>query len=301
MSVNLHSQLQGISAFVHSVEAGSFTAAAHRMGLSKSATGKMVARLEARLGAQLLHRTTRSLSLTPEGQAYYESCRKVLEELDAAEALLASRRRLVSGKVRINLPVSFGRLHCMPVLMKLLAIHPALDLDVSFTDRRIDLIEEGIDLVVRLGDPGDQAHLVGRRIAWQRSVVCAAPDYLERRGRPSTIGDLANHDCLAFARDGRPLPWTILNENGIAQSVSVQPRHTISHGEALLDAAVRGLGLAYLSTWLAGDCISRGQLEVLPLSTPGEEAPISILWPGSRHLTPKVRTVVDALTSAGFA
>ncbi|MBB3356978.1 MULTISPECIES: LysR family transcriptional regulator [unclassified Novosphingobium] len=300
MSINLHSQLQGISAFVHSVETGSFTAAADRMGLSKSATGKMVARLEARLDAQLLRRTTRSLSLTPEGQAYYESCRKVLEELDTAEALLASRQRLVSGKVRVNLPVSFGRLHCMPVLTQLLATHPALDLDVSFTDRRVDLIEEGIDLVVRLGDPGDQAHLVGRRIAWQRSVVCAAPGYLERRGRPSTIGDLAHHDCLAFARDGRPLPWTILDENGIAQSVSVRPRHTISHGEALLDAAVHGLGLAYLSTWLADDGIGSGELEVLPLATPAEEAAISILWPSSRHLAPKVRVVVDALSAAKF-
>lgn len=298
MSANLHSQLQGISAFVHAVETGSFTAAAARMGVSKSATGKSVARLEARLGVRLLNRTTRSLSLTAEGQAYYESCLKVLEELDAAEALLAARKRSVSGTLRVNLPISFGRLCCMPVLMALATQHPGLGLDVSFTDRRVDLVEEGIDLAVRLGDPGDHANLVGRRIGWQRSVLCASPAYLDGRGRPTGIEDITGHDCLAFARDGRPLPWTMIDSNGDMRSLAIRPRHTVSHGEALRDAAVNGLGLAYLSTWLAGEAIRSGRLEALPIQTPPEDSPISVLWPRSRDLSPKVRAAVDALVTA---
>lgn len=298
MNMNLHSQLQGISAFVHAVETGSFTAASARMGVSKSATGKSVARLEARLGVRLLSRTTRSLSLTVEGQAYYESCLKVLEELDAAESLLAVRKRSVSGTLRINLPVSFGRLCCIPVLTELAARYPDLDLDISFADRRVDLPEEGIDLVVRLGDPGDQANLIGRRIGWQRSIICAAPAYLERKGRSERIEDIVNHDCLAFARDGRPLPWAVVDHDDSLQTFAIRPKHSVSHGEALRDAAVNGLGLAYLSTWLAGEAIGNGELEVLPIRTPTEQSPISVLWPRSRDLSPKVRVVVDALVAA---
>ncbi|MDF0490285.1 LysR family transcriptional regulator [Sphingomonas sp. H39-1-10] len=298
MRANLHSQLQGMSAFVHSVETGSFTAASVRMGVSKSATGKSVARLEERLGVRLLNRTTRSLSLTPEGQAYYQSCLKVLEELNTAESLLASHKRSVSGTLRVNLPVSFGRLCAMPVLMAVAEQNSDLDLDISFTDRRVDLVEEGIDLVVRLGDTGDQANLAGRRIGTQRSFICASPAYLDRRGRPASVRDLGDHDCLAFARDGRPLPWAVADRDGSVRSLVIQPRHTVSHGEALRDATLNGLGLAYLSTWLAGDDILHGRLEVLPIQTPPEDVSIFALWPRSRDLSPKVRVVVDALVEA---
>ncbi|HEY0198463.1 MAG TPA: LysR family transcriptional regulator [Rhodanobacter sp.] len=298
MSMNLHSHLQGISAFVHAVEAGSFTAAAARMGVSKSATGKSVARLEERLGIRLLDRTTRSLNLTAEGQAYYQSCLKVLEELNAAETLLASRRRAVSGTLRINLPISFGRLCVMPVLKEVANGNPDLNLDISFADRQVDLVEEGMDLVVRLGDPGNHASLIGRRIGTQRSIICAAPSYLDGRGRPTSVEELGNHDCLAFAKDGRPLPWTVSGPDGLVRSFVIRPRHTISHGEALRDATVNGLGLAYLSTWLAGEDLRSGRLEVVPISTPAEDVPISALWPRSRNLAPKVRVVVDALVEA---
>lgn len=298
MSAYLHSQLQGMSAFVHSVETGSFTAAAARMGVTKSATGKSVARLEERLGVRLLNRTTRSLSLTAEGQAYYQSCLKVLEELNTAESMLASRRRSVSGTLRINLPVSFGRLCAMPVLVAVAEQNPDLDLDISFTDRRVDLVEEGIDLVVRLGDSGDQVNLAGRRIGTQRSLICASPAYLDRRGRPTGPHDLGDHDCLAFARDGRPLPWSVVGPDGRAKSLVIRPRHTVSHGEALRDATLNGLGLAYLSTWLVGDDIRHRRLEVLPIATPAEDVPIFALWPRSRDLSPKVRVVVDSFVGA---
>lgn len=298
MSLNLHSHLQGISAFVHAVETGSFTAAAARMGVSKSATGKSVGRLEERLGIRLLDRTTRSLNLTAEGQAYYQSCLKVLDELSTAETLLASRKQAVSGLLRINLPLSFGRLYVMPVLTEVANQNPGLELDVSFTDRRVDLVEEGIDLTVRLGDLGDHASLIGRRIGMQRSIICAAPAYLDRHGRPNSAEELNEHDCLAFAKDGKPLPWAITTPDGSIKSMAIRPRHTVSHGEALKDATVSGMGLAYLSTWLAADDLRAGRLEVVAIPTPADDVPITALWPRTRDLAPKVRAVVDAFIAA---
>ncbi|CAB3774354.1 LysR family transcriptional regulator [Paraburkholderia humisilvae] len=281
-----------MSAFVHAVETGSFTAAAARMGLSKSAAAKCVARLEARLAVKLLNGTTRSLSMTAEGEAYYESCRKVLEELNSAETLLAASVRFISGTLRINLPVSFGRLRVLPILTGLTRVHPDLDLDVTFTDRHVDLIEEGVDLAIRLGDPGNHASLIGRRLAKQRSIICASPDYLRRRGVPSSLDSLSGHDCLAFGKDGQPLAWPY------PESRRLRPRHTISHGEALRDAALSGMGLACLATWLVVDDVIAGRLNVVPISAPVEDLPITALWPRSRSLAPKVRVVIDALVGA---
>lgn len=295
MSADPHSYLQGILAFVHSVETGSFTAAAARIGLSKSAVGKNVARLEERLGVRLLNRTTRSLGLTVEGDTYYKSCIKVLAELGSVEAMLTSRRQEASGLLRVSLPISFGRQWVMPVLLDLAARHPALHLNVSFTDRHVDLVEEGIDLVVRLGDPGDFAGLVGRKIAVQRSVLCASPGYLGRRGCPRTPDDLASHDCIAFARDGRPLPWLLTNEAGQTISVRVKARHTISHGDALREAVLAGAGLANLATWLVVDDLRAGSLEMVLTSAGADDLPIHVLWPRSRDLALKIRVVVDEL------
>ncbi|WCM25988.1 LysR family transcriptional regulator [Sphingomonas sp. QA11] len=295
MALHVHSHLQGISAFVHSVEGGSFTAAAARMGVSKSATAKSVARLEDRLGVRLLARTTRQLSLTTEGETYYRSCLKVLDELNGAEALLAARQRSISGLLRVNLPVSFGRLCIMPVLQEVAAANPDLELDVSFTDRLVDLVEEGVDLAIRLGHPGHHASVIGRRIGTQRSLICASPAYLDEHGRPQSALDLAGHACLAFGKDGRPLPWRICDSDRDMQEILIKPSYTISHGEALRDATVAGLGLAYLSTWLAEADLRSHRLEVVPIATPAEDGPISAIWPRSRDLAPKVRIMVDTL------
>ncbi|WP_171982347.1 LysR substrate-binding domain-containing protein [Roseomonas mucosa] len=144
----------------------------------------------------------------------------------------------------------------------------------------------------------DPCTTVHRRIAWQRSIICASPAYLDRRGRPEAVADIASHDCLAFAHDGRPLPWIAVDGDGALQTFTIRPKHSVSHGEALRDAAVNGLGIAYLSTWLEGDAARSGKLEILPIQTPLEEAPISVLWPQSRDLSPKVRVAVDALVAA---
>ena len=179
--------LQGTLAFVQTVEAGSFTAAAQRLRITKSAVGKSVAQLEQRLGVRLLNRTTRSASLTSEGDTYYRACVRALAELDAAQATLASRRQVPSGRLRVDLPLSFGRRCVAPVLFEIAAKFPELAMEISFNDRRVDLIEEGIDLTVRMGDLEDSAGLVARRLYTQRSVLCAAPSYLRRAAgrRPS--------------------------------------------------------------------------------------------------------------------
>jgi len=298
MSLNIHSDLRGIAAFVHAVETGSFTAAAIRMGVSKSATGKSVGLLEERLGVRLLDRTTRRLNPTAEGRVYYQSCLRVLEELDSAETLLAARKQAVSGILRVNLPVSFGQRCVMPVLRDVARDNPDLQLDISFADRRVDLVEEGVDLAVRLGDPGDLASIIGRRLGAEHSILCAAPAYLDRYGRPVRVDELSDHDCLAFAKDGQPLPWAAVTLEGNVRTFVVSPRHTISHGEALKDATVSGMGVAYLPTWLAGDDIRSGRLEVIPIRTPAEDLPITALWPRSRDLAPKVRAAVNALIEA---
>ncbi len=295
MGLILHSQLLCMAAFVHTVETGSFTAAAARMGMSKSAAGKNVARLEQRLGVKLLNRTTRSLSLTEEGEIYFRSCLRVMDELDETESLLASRMQTASGTLRISLPVSYGRICVMPVLTTLSTEHPGLNLNISFTDRRVDLIEENIDLAIRLGEPGNYASLSGRKIASQRSVICASPSYIDRHGSPECPEELTSHDCLGFSRDGRVLPWKVLKDNGDITVIEPVCRHIVSHGEALRDAAVSGMGIAFLSTWLAGEYIKKGSLQVIPVATPKYDSPVSALWPVSRNLSPRIRVVVDKL------
>lgn len=298
MTRRLQSDLVGISAFVATVEAGSFTAAAERVGLSKSAVGKSVARLEDHFGARLLERTTRALSPTTEGQTYYEVCVRILADLNEAEAQLASTRLEVSGRLRISLPVTFGRLWVMPVLLKLAHDHPRLVLDVSFTDRRVDLVEEGFDLVVRLGEPGDQAMLAGRRLGTQRAMVCAAPAYIAARGAPSEISDLTRHDCVGFARDGASIRWLLPDGEGGLSSVRLASRHIVSDGEALREAVASGLGLGYVHTWLAAEHIRSGRLVPVLSGTSFEGAPITALWPRSQSPGPKIRVALDALVTA---
>jgi DNA-binding transcriptional LysR family regulator len=290
--------LQGIVAFVQTAEAGSFTLAGQRMGLSKSAVAKAVARMERRLGVTLINRTTRRLSLTAEGRSFHESCLKALGEIDAAEALLASRRRVPSGRLRVDLPLSFGRRIVAPILLELGERHPELQLEISFNDRRIDLIEEGVDLAIRMGELGDSTGLIARRLFRQRSVICAAPSYLARRGRPATVEALADHACLRFGREGRIVDWRLAAPaDNPRSSRSLMPggRLIIGHGEAILDAALAGHGLAYLPTWLMGEELKRGALEMVLSESAVEEFDVYALWPRTRDLAPKIRVVVDEL------
>jgi DNA-binding transcriptional LysR family regulator len=287
--------LKGITAFVQAAEAGGFTLAAERLGLSKSGIAKSVARLEERLGVRLFNRTTRRFVLTLEGHAFYEACVRVLAELESAEAVLNAHRLRPHGRLRIDLPVVFGRRWVVPVLIDIAERYPELSLDVSLTDRRTDPIDEGIDLVIRIGDLDDSTTLVARRLGIQQSELCASPAYLEEHGCPTSLDDLDAHSCIVFGRSGQALPWWFLNARGEPLAKAVAGRLSFNHSDAICDAALAGRGIALLSTWLIADHLREGRLiNVLPdVVTRG--FPIHALWPHARQTSPKIRVVVDEL------
>ncbi|RWD07492.1 MAG: LysR family transcriptional regulator [Mesorhizobium sp.] len=287
--------LQGILAFVHAVEAGSFTGAGERLNVTKSAVGKSIAQLERRLAVRLLNRTTRSLSPTSEGLSYYEACVRALAEIDAAQSLLASRRQVPSGKLRVDVPLAFGRRCVAPVLFGIASRHPDLTMEISFSDRRVDLIEEGIDLAIRMGDLDDSLSLAARRIYTQRSAICAAPAYLEQHGRPQSIEDLAGHSIIAYGRNGIVHPWMVRHADGHIGKFRPQARLILGHGEPMLDAALAGCGITFLPTWLNADSLSSGELETVLSDCLIENIVVHAIWPVTRNLAPKVRVVVDAL------
>ncbi|HEY3145706.1 MAG TPA: LysR substrate-binding domain-containing protein, partial [Dongiaceae bacterium] len=280
--------------FVQAVEAGSFTLAAVRLGVSKSAVGKSIARLEQRLGVKLLNRTTRQLRLTAEGESFYQSCLRALSELEEAQALLASRRRVPSGRVRIDIPVSFGRVCVAPVLLDLSRRYPELSLEITFTDRRVDLLEEGVDIVVRMGRLEDSTGLVARRLYTQRSAICAAPSYLKAEGRPRTLDDLEHYACINYGRENYLATWQGMDESGSVRSFAPRGRLVLGHGEAILDAVLQGHGLTFLPTWLIAEHLRQGSLELV-FPDVIDNLAVHALWPKARDLAPKIRVVVDEL------
>lgn len=288
---------KGITAFVQAADAGGFTLAAERLGLSKSGIAKSVARLEERLGVRLFNRTTRRFALTAEGQSFYETCVRVLAELESAEVALNAHRLQPRGRLRVDLPVVFGRRWVVPILLDIGARYPELSLEVSMTDRRIDPIEEGIDLVVRIGDLDDSTTLVTRRLGLQKSVLCASPAYIKSHGCPTSLDELGGHTCIVFGRGGHTLPWWFVDRKGTPFVRSVNGQIAFNHSDAICDAVLADRGIALLSTWLIADHLREGRLvQILPeIETRG--FPIHALWPHARHMAPKVRVVVDELAS----
>lgn len=288
-------RLTSMAVFVRAVDLGSFAAAAAALGLSAPMVGKHVRFLEERLGARLLHRTTRRQSLTEFGQAYYERCRIVLAEAEAAEALVADQLGEPRGKLRVTMPVLFGRRCVMPLLLDLTRRHPKLELDLSFGDGFVDLAESGHDLAIRTGELDNAANLIARRVARQRMIVCAAPSYLERCGVPAGLADLENHEAVIYRRSGRVRPWLFPRDGG--PPAEAMPRHRVRLDDlqAIADAAALGMGLAWLPSWLVRERLQAGALvEVLP----GEGAlpyDVHALWLQTPHLPPKVRVAIDAL------
>ena len=289
--------LQGIIPFVQVVEAESFTRAAQRLHLTTSAVGKSIARLEGRLGVRLLHRSTRSLSLTHEGEVFYHACVAALAEMEAVQARLAQYRQEPSGRLRIDLPLAFGRRCVAPALFDIANKYPELTLDASFSDRHADLIEEGLDLTIRIGEVGDHAGLVARKLFVQRSTVWASPAYLQRHGMPKDLNDLTKHKLLAYGRDGFITPWHLRDENGRLKTLTPRAAVVLGHGEPLLDATLAGLGLAYLPTWLVADDLKRQRLVAVWPDAYVDNLPVHVLWPKTRSLAPKVRLVVDTLVT----
>lgn len=288
----------GVREFVSAVRTGSFTAAGAALGLTGSAVGKSVSRLEARLGTKLLHRTTRRLSLTPEGQRFFDGWVSILSEVEGLEGSVVAGSGLISGRLNVHLPAAFGRRHVMPVLTRLAAEHPALELTVSFTERRVNLIDEGVDVVVRIGALTDDADLVARRLGRQSLVICASPDYLAVQGAPETPAELTQHDCIIGSRRGGvPAAWLLRQADGTVVSQQIRARHEFSDGDAMLLAALAGAGLSQLPTWLISGPLASGALVPVLQPFAGAEMPIHAVWPRSRYLKPGQRALIDMLVA----
>jgi len=288
-------RLAGIHEFVAVVEAGGFAAAAARLNLSRSAVGKTVARLEARLGVRLCHRTTRALSLTDDGQAFYERCVRVLAELEAGEAALESGRLEPSGRVRVSVPVVFGRRCVAPVLYDAARQYRQLKLEIGFTDRPVDLVEEGYDLAVRNGNLRNEAGMMTRTLARQRMTVCGSPAYLAARGKPIALEDLIAHETIAYARGGGTTPWTFPDKNGAAVEARIESRIRLDDLEAISDAAAAGMGLAWLPCWLIRERVASGELVRVLDDRSATEFNSSAIWPQAPFLPSRVRVLIDAL------
>lgn len=290
-------RLKGIDVFVATVAAGSFTAAADRLNLTGSAVGKAIARLEARLNTRLFERTTRRLHLTDAGAAFHRICVRVLEELESAERVLAADAEEPSGRLRVDLPATFGRRKVMALLLALVNEHPKLQAHVSFTDRFVDVVDDGIDVAVRIGGADTWPANVGHRfLGKERLIFCAAPSYLQHKGTPQTLQELWSHDAVTYGlADGTSSPWLIAADPGPTERRSMDSRVVVGHGEALLDAVVAGLGVAQLATWLAQDELSAGRLVPVLPSLNVDGLPLHVVWPLSKQLLPKVDAVVNHL------
>jgi DNA-binding transcriptional LysR family regulator len=291
--------LSGVNVFVAAVEAGGFAAAGERLHLTRSAVAKAIARIEERLDVRLFHRTTRTLGLTEDGQTYYERCVRALEELRAGEAALESGRREAAGHLRVTAPVLFGRRCIAPVLTKLAAQHPKLELELSFNDRPVDLIEDGFDLAIRSGVIGNAAGLMTRAIGSERLIICGAPAYLAKHGRPKRLDDLRRHTGILYSRAGHTRTWEFQTGDRKALVEATPPsRLRFDDAEAIADAAAAGHGLAWLPNWLIRDRVRSGTLIPVLRDVPSLEIVTRALWPETPHLPLRVRFAIDALAAA---
>lgn len=291
--------LDGIITFVEAAKFLSFTAAADQLGITKSAVGKSVARLEERLGTKLLHRSTRKLTLTPDGEAYLASCRHALEEIGSAEIALLAKNQQIAGRLRIDAPAAWGRQILLPVLARIAKQNPGLSLSLSLTDRIIDPVEENVDLAIRFGETKDTSGLITRKLAEQRALIVASPDYISQRGAPDTVEDIQKHECIVGFRRDIPTTWRIKAGDGSIFRVTPPASHEIGDGAAIVDAAVAGLGLAQMPSSLLVEHIKSGRLTPVLQQFTGAKIDISAVWPATRHLLPRVRHVVEALAEEG--
>ncbi|NRP70822.1 HTH-type transcriptional regulator DmlR [Ensifer psoraleae] len=291
----LRANLNDIQVFMAVVDAGSFVAGGQAMGLSRSAAGKAVIRLEERLGARLLNRTTRTLSLTDEGRMFYERGLEILASIDEAEASVAGRRGTPRGVLRLTVPDAFGRLVVLPLIRKYLQTWPEMQVEVSFTDRVADLVEEGFDLAVRIGVTTSDTRLVSRVVARYRAMLCASPSYITARGEPMDMDDLAAHDCLIFSSRNQRQSWRFRGEGGAWVKAPGRSRLRLDSGEAIRDAAIAGLGIAFLPEFLVAEDLAAGRLRQVLSDLEADDAKIVTLYPNKRLLEPRVRRFIDLM------
>ena len=294
--------LTGMRAFIAVAEAGSFTGAGQRLGISTKMVSKHVARLEDRLAAQLFNRTTRSVALTELGAAYLERCRPLMDGFDELDDLIRERQTALSGPIRMTAPTGFGSTHLVRALRPFLAAHPAVEIDLRLTDIRIALVEEGIDLAIRIGRLRDSA-LVVRKLADIPVITCAAPSYLRERGWPRHPRELGSHECLIDGNVADPTLWRF-RAGGEEIAVPVRGRFRANAPLAIAEMATGGLGIAQCPAYTVAPSLADGRLEALLEDYAADDFGLYALYPPNRHLTARVRGLIDHLTAAfrqGFA
>ena len=288
-------KLARMAVFAKVVEAESFTVAASQLGISKSAVSKAIAALEDRLGARLLNRTTRRLSLTEVGRAFYERCARVVAEAEEAELAVTRLQETPRGVLRINAPVSFGLLHLGPALADFMIRYPDLAVEIDVVDRFVDLVDEGYDLAVRIAQALPDSTLIARRIGDHEMVTCASPAHWQANGRPETPQDLGRHACVTYAYNRSPNDWSFVGPDGTRLVVRVSGRLHTNNGDLAMHAALAGVGVIRLPRFICGPLLASGRLERVLDEWMPPPSGIYALYPHNRHLSAKVRVFVDFL------
>ena len=280
--------------FVRVVDAGSFTAAAERYNIATSAISRRLSEMEARLGVQLLTRTTRRLNLTENGRQYYQRCIAILADLEEAEHAITCGHLELRGTIRIAAPMSFGITHLSPVLNEFLKTHPDLKLDMDLSDHTLNLMEEDFDLAIRIGWLANST-LIARRLAPVQRIVCASPDYLARHGEPMQPGDLEKHQGLSYSFLPEVQHWQFKHQDKTCKSVHVPYRIRANNGDVLLKAAIDGLGILVTPTFICSEAIAQGLLRQILTNYTLPEGAIYAIYPGQRYLPRRVGSLVDYL------
>jgi len=288
-------KLDGVATFVAVAEAGSISEAARRLSLSKSVVSERLAELERTLGATLLHRTTRKLSLTEDGAAFLERAAKITRDVEAAMADLAERRGELVGPLRISAPVTFGRLHLGPAIYPFLTQYPRIELTLELDDRRIEAAAEGFDAVVRHGVITD-SRLVAWPLAASRRILVASPAYLEKHGAPKKLQDLERHRGIFYTNRGVG-DWRFATAQGTV-SVRGESSLRVNNGDVIRDAAIAGLGIALMPTFIVGEAIRAGQLREIEIDVPALPEAIYMAHPEGRQVSAKLRALADCLRKA---
>ena len=282
-------RLRAMEVFVRIVESGSLAAAADSLHVSAPSVVRTLAALERSLGVRLLNRTTRRSSLSDEGREYYERCKRILAEVDAADAALRSRRAEPRGRLRLTAPITFGRMRVAPVVTAFLARHPGVEIELLLLDRVVDLVEEGVDAAIRIAHLPESS-LVAMQVGLTHRVVCAAPAYLRRKGIPNTPADLAAHHCIVFTGLAAGNEWTFA---GKPAQVPVHPALRTNQFDVAVDAVVQGLGCGqFLSYQVDAHLAERKLIRILEAFEP-PAVPVQIVYPHTRFLSPNVRAFVD--------
>jgi DNA-binding transcriptional LysR family regulator len=291
----MQTELSTISIFVTVVEAGNFSNAAEQLHLTRSAVSKSISRLEERLGVALFKRTTRTLSLTAEGTLFYEHCHRAIAEINTAEALLDQGKITATGLLRVSAPVLFGQIYLTPLMVELAQQHPDLQVELSFNDRTVDLVEDGFDLAIRIGTLADSHHLIARKLGDHRMLLCATPEYRQKSGPLDSLDDLQQHTTIAYPYSGSPPKWHLQDENGQLYAIKPKAKLMLNDMQAIKNTVLSHQGVAWLPDWLIREELHDGSLVQVLTEFSSADFPIHIVWPSLPYTPLKTRLAIDHL------